>query len=183
MGLNADHEGMNKFSDPEGPYSEVKHCLQKIYDPLVNSGSPMNNEAQYIFDVKINTPGFDLLDCYPTESWSEANGLIRLSMGGSGTSGCLMFMNKATREKFAVTLGVHNYAPWEDIATTFGDESAEDIRDSFYGNGRSKGKRNVWDACDGLYRKSDDLMQDRSVVVTFEVVEGKKRYPTEVVVN
>ena len=179
MSLDADHEGMNKFSDPLGPYNEVKHCLQKIYDPLVNPGVPTGNETQYEFDVKMNTPGFDLFDCYPTESWSEANGLIRLSMGDSGTSGCLMFMNTTTREKFAVTLGVHSYEPWEDIATMFGDETVQEIRDSFYG----EGKRNTWSTCDGLHRKFESLMNERSVVVTFEVVEGSKRYPTEVVVN
>jgi len=189
MSLDSDHEGMNKFSGPQGPYHEVKNCLQRIYDPLVNSGAPMGNEAQYIFDVKMNTPGFDLFDCFPTESWGEVNGLMRLSMGDSGTSGCLMFRNRAAREKFAVTLGVHNYAPWEDIATKFGDETAEDIRDSFYGHGRSRGKRDVSAACDGLHRKSGILMagagirMEKSVVVSFEVVEGQRRYPTEVVVN
>ena len=179
MSLDSEHEDMNKFSDPLGPYNEVKNCLQKIYDPLVNSGGPTGNEAQYIFDVKIDTPGFDLLDCFPTESWGEVNGLMRLSMGGSGTSGCLMFMNRATREKFAVTFGVHNYAPWEEIATKFGAETVEEIRDSYYG----KGKRNLWSTCDGVHRKSSILMKERSVVATFEVVEGQKRYPTEVVVN
>jgi len=181
MGLDSDHEDMNKFSDPQGPYSEVKNRLQRIYDPLVNSGPPMG--SHYIFDVKIDTPGFDLFDCFPTESWGEVNGLMRLSMGGSGTSGCLMFMNRATREKFGVTFGVHNYAPWEDVATRFGDESAQDIRDSFYGKGKSSGKRDVWAACDGLHRKSGILLKEKSVVATFEVVEGQKRYPAEVVVN
>jgi hypothetical protein len=183
MSLDADHEDMNKFSNPQGPYNEVKNCLQKVYDPLVNTGAPMGNNAQYIFDVKMDTPGFDLFDCFPTESWSEANGRMCLSMGGSGTSGCLMFMNRATRERFAVTLGVHNYAPWEEIATKFGDETAQDIRDSFYDKGKSRGKRNVWDACDGRHGKFVTLMKEKSVNVTFEVVQGEKRYPTEVVVR
>jgi len=181
LGLDSDHEDMNKFSDPHGPYSEVKDRLQRIYDPLVNSGASAG--SQYTFDVKIDTPGFDLFDCFPTESWAEVNGLMRLSMGGSGTSGCLMFRNRITREKFAVTFGVHNYEPWEDVATRFGDETAEDIRDSFYDKGKSKGKRNVWDACDKVHRKSDILMKERSVVASFEVVEGQKRYPAEVVLN
>ena len=183
MGLDADHEDMNKFSDPQGPYHEVKNCLQRIYDPLVNSGPPTEIEAQHIFEVKMNTPGFDLLDCFPTELWSEANGVMRLSMRHSGTSGCLMFINRATRERFAVTLGVHNYAPWEDIATKFGDETVQEIRNSFYWTGKNTGKRDVWTVCDGVHRKSSNLMKERSVTVTFEVVKGKTRYPTEVVVN
>jgi len=182
MSLDSDHEDMNKFSDLQGPYNGVRNCLQVIYDPLVNSGASMGNEAQYIFDVKMNTPGFDLFDCFPTESWREVDGLMRLSMGDSGTSGCLMFRNRDTGEKFAVTLGVHNYAPWEDIATKFGVESVQDIRDSFYGHGRSRGKRDVSTACDGLHHKSGILMA-RSVLVSFEVVEGRTRYPTEVAVN
>ena len=174
---------MNKFSDREGPYEEIKDCLQRAYTPLIESNTPRENEHHYIFVVKMNTPGFDLFDCFPTDSWNEAKGVLYLSMGGSGTSGCIMFQNKATRERFAVTLGVHNYAPWEDIATNFGDETAQDIRDSFYGNGKSRGKRSVWSACDGSRHNSKTLMEERSVVVTFEDAEGKKRYPTEVVVN
>jgi hypothetical protein len=91
--------------------------------------------------VKINTPGFDILDSYPGDLWGVEKGLMRPSIGGSGTSGCVMFQNKSSRERFAVTLGVHNNAPWADVATNFGEEALQEIRDSFYG-----GKR---DACNG----------------------------------
>jgi hypothetical protein len=90
-----------------------------------------------------------------------------------------MFQNKASRERFAVTLGVHNYAPWADIATNFGDETPQDIRDSF----SSEGKRDVWSACNGSRYISKPLMGGRSVDVTFDEEEGKSRYPTEVIVR
>jgi Fungal fruit body lectin len=179
VSLNADHKDMNKFSNRKGPYDEVIYCLQRIYKPLlVESDAPRECEQDYVFVVKMNTPGFDIFDLFPTEFWSEAKGVMYLSMGGSGTSGCLIFQDKATMERFAVTLGVHNYAPWGDVATNFGDETAQDIRVSYYG----RGKRNVSGVCDGR-RKSRTLMAEKSVVLTFEDVEGKKRYSAEVVVE
>ena len=178
MALNADHEDMNKFSDPEGPYGDVKYCLQRIYDPLVESGVPEENKGHYKFPVKMNTPGFDVLESYPDDFWGVEKGVKRLSMGGSGTSGCVMFQSKTSEERFAVTLGVHNWAPWADVATNFGDETPQEIRDSFYG-----GKRSVWSACNGSRYISKTLKEGRSVYVNFDQEVGKNRYPTEVIVK
>lgn len=47
-------------------------------------------------------------------TWSEADGEQTLSMGGSGTSGTLRFMNP-DGDYFLVALGVHNYKRWCDI--------------------------------------------------------------------
>ena len=179
VGLNVDHEHMNKYSDREGPYDEVRDCLQRIYTPLVDSDTPKEIEHHYVFVVKMNTPGFDLFDCFPVDSWGEAKGVMYLSMSGSGTSGCIMFQNKATRERFAVTLGVHNYAPWTDLATNFGDETAQEIRDSYYG----RGKRNDSSASNGLRYKSKPLRTMRSAAVTFDEVPDRKRYPSEISVK
>jgi hypothetical protein len=178
VALNADHEDMNKFSDREGPYDDVRYCLQRIYDPLVKSGLPKEDEDHYIFPLKMNTPGFDILESYPSDLWRVEKGVTRLSMGGSGTSGCIMFQSKTSGERFAVTLGVHNWAPWADVATNFGDETPQEIRDSFYG-----GKRNVWSACNGSRYISKTLMAERSVHLTFDQEVGKSRYPTEVIVK
>jgi hypothetical protein len=178
VALDADHEDMNKFSDREGPYDDVRYSLQRIYDPLVESGIANEDNGHYIFSVKMNTPGFDILECYPSDLWGVEKGATRLSMGGSGTSGCIMFQSKTSTERFAVTLGVHNYAPWADVATNFGDETPQEIRDSFYG-----GKRNVWSACNGSRHISNTLMAGRSVDLTFDQEVGKRRYPTEVIVR
>jgi hypothetical protein len=179
VALNADHDDMNKFSDREGPYDDVNYSLQRIYDPLVKAGVSTEDEGYYIFPVKVNTPGFDVLESYPSDSWSVEKGVMHLKMGGSGTSGCIMFQSKTSGERFAVTLGVHNYAPWTDVATSFGDETPQEIRDSYYGSG----KRNVWSVCNGARYISKPLAAGRSVSLTFDQEVGKKRYPTDVVVK
>ena len=177
VALNADHEDMNKFSDREGPYDDVKYSLQRIYDPLEESGLE-EHEGHQNFPVKINTPEFDILDYYPDDLWAVEKGVMWLSMVDSGTSGCVMFQEKSSGERFAVTLGVHNYAPWADVATNFGDETLQEIRDSFYG-----GKRSVWSACNGSRYMSKPLMAGRSVYLTFDQEVGKSRYPTDVIVK
>jgi hypothetical protein len=179
VALNANHKDMNKFSDREGPYEDVKYSLQRIYESVVDAESPMEDESDYIFAVKTTAPEFDLVDCYPSDLWTIERGVVRLSMGGSGTSGCIMFQKKTSRERFAVTLGVHNYAPWTDIATNFKDETPQEIRDSYYG----RGKRNVSSVCNGSRYISKPLAVGRSVSLTFVQVADKKRYPTEVIVQ
>jgi hypothetical protein len=179
VALNANHKDMNKFSDREGPYDDVKYSLQTIYEYVADAESPIEDESHYIFAVKTTAPEFDLVDCYPSDLWTIEKEVIRLSMGGSGTSGCIMFQKKTSRERFAMTLGVHNYAPWADVATSFGDETPQEIRDSYYGTG----KRNVWSVCDGSRCISKPLAAGRSVDLTFEQEGDKKRYPTEVIVK
>jgi hypothetical protein len=171
---------MNKFSKREGPYDDVKYSLQGIYESLADVEFPVENESHYIFAVKTTAPEFDLVDCYPSDLWIIEKEVMRLSMGGSGTSGCIMFQKKVSRERFAVTLGVHNYAPWADVATSFGDETPQEIRDSFYGG---NGKRSVWSACNGSRYISKPLVAGRSVDLTFVQEGDKKRYPTEVIIK
>ncbi len=179
VALSANHKDMNKFSDREGPYGDIKYSLQRIYESLVDAGPPMENESHYIFAVKTNAPEFDLMDCYPSDLWVIEKEVIRLSMGGSGTSGCIMFQKKTSRERFAVTLGVHNYAPWAGIATNFRDETPQEIRDSYYG----RGKRNASSEFNGSGYISKPLMAGRSVDLTFDQEVDKKRYPTELIVK
>uniref|UniRef100_A0A8H7KE33 Lectin n=1 Tax=Bionectria ochroleuca TaxID=29856 RepID=A0A8H7KE33_BIOOC len=50
-------------------------------------------------------------------TWSDQNGILTLTMGGSGTSGMLRFMTEQGTEAFFIALGVHNYRPWVDIVT------------------------------------------------------------------
>ena len=179
VALSVNHKDMNKFSKREGPYDEVKHCLQKIYESVADVELTGENESHYIFAVKTTAPEFDLVDCYPSDLWIIQKEVMRLSMGGSGTSGSIIFQKKAGRERFAVTLGVHNYAPWTDIATHIGDETPQEIRDSYYGSG----KRNVSSVCSGLRCISKPLMAGRTVDLIFDQEGDKSRYPTEVIVK
>ena len=177
VALNTNHKDINKFTDREGPYNDFKYCLQRIYESVVVAECPMVNEDHYIFAVKTTVPEFDLVDCYPLDLWMIEKEVIRLSMDDSGTSGCIMFQQKNSRERFAVTLGVHNYAPWADIATNFSDETPREIRDSFY-----EGKRDVWSACNGSRYISKPLVAG-TVDVTFVQEGDKKRYPTDIIVK
>jgi Fungal fruit body lectin len=179
VALSANHKDMNKFSDREGPYDDVKYSLQRIYESVVDAESPMEDEGHYIFAVKTTAPEFDLVDFYPSDLWMIKKEVMRLSMGGSGTSGCIMFQKKTSRERFAVTLGVHNYAPWTAIATNFRDETPQEIKDSYYGGG----KRNVSSVTNGSRLISKPLMAGRSVDLTFDQEVDKNRYPTEVIVK
>ena len=177
MALDAEYEDMNKFSYREGPYDDVKYSLQRIYDPLVESVVVNENKGHYIFAVKTNAPEFDLVDHYPSDLWIIQKEVIRLTLDHSGVCAVIMFQKKASSERFAVTLGVHNYAPWAYIATNFGDETPQEIRDSF------SGKRDVWAACNGSRYLSKPLMGGRSVDVSFDEEVGKLRYPTEIIVR
>nr|BAB63923.1 fruit body lectin [Pleurotus cornucopiae] len=50
-------------------------------------------------------------------TWSDKDGVLTLTMGGSGTSGMLRFMTEQGKEAFFIAMGVHNYKRWVDIVT------------------------------------------------------------------
>ncbi|KAH7251534.1 Cytolysin/lectin [Fusarium tricinctum] len=67
--------------------------------------------------------------------WTEQNGILTLSMGGSGTSGMLRFKTEQGKEAFFVALGVHNYKPWVDTVTGLSDEvTCVKALPEYYGN-------------------------------------------------
>ncbi|KAF8228702.1 HET-domain-containing protein [Tricholoma matsutake] len=118
--------------------------LTKVYvkekDPArFNVSHRMQPRAQYTFSIVTSIPPeaeFAISEALPSDFWSTKNGTKLLSMGGSGTSGLLMFRNRTSGEEFAVMLGVHNYIVWTDVVTNFGDETPQSIRDSYYGQKR-----------------------------------------------
>ncbi|CAM1505799.1 Fc.00g114360.m01.CDS01 [Cosmosporella sp. VM-42] len=55
-------------------------------------------------------------------TWTDQDGLLTLTMGGSGTSGMLRFMTEQGKEAFIIAMGEHNYKPWLDIVTGLADE-------------------------------------------------------------
>jgi hypothetical protein len=68
-------------------------------------------------------------------TWSEANGALTLTQGGSGTSGVLRFLS--TKGEFiTVAVGVHNYKRWCDAVTGLKpDETALVINGQYYNGG------------------------------------------------
>lgn len=68
-------------------------------------------------------------------TWSEANDVLTLTMGTSGTSGVLRFASDKG-ELITVAVGVHNYKRWTDIVTSLGPEqTALKINGEYYNNG------------------------------------------------
>jgi len=139
-------------------------------------------KAQYVFSVQITLPtssGFAVSETLPSDFWSSEGEVRFLSMSGSGTSGILMFRNRTTEENFAVMLGVHNYVVWTDVVTDFGSETAQAIRESYYGGRRGNA---LW-----LNRANmkESLKRGRSVSVSIGTMSllGQRGYPTQIIVN
>ena len=72
-------------------------------------------------------------------TWADIDDYHILTMGGSGTSGMLRFMDEEGEESFYVAMGVHNYVRWVDIVTDLGSTSGTNARAlSDYYNGQSE---------------------------------------------
>lgn len=67
--------------------------------------------------------------------WSSRNGIQKLTMDDSGTSGTLRYMNKESGEHFVVALGVHNYKRWCEILVNLAPKETAAQRHAFYYNG------------------------------------------------
>jgi hypothetical protein len=76
VGLNVNHKDMNKFSDREGPYDEVKYCLQRIYDPLVKSELTKDIETYQAFTLETTALGLELSDPHPNDVSSKEQGNV-----------------------------------------------------------------------------------------------------------
>jgi Fungal fruit body lectin len=68
-------------------------------------------------------------------TWSESNGTLVLTMGGSGTSGTLRFIAD-TGEIFLAVLGVHNYDVAADLAVA---ETGKVANAEYYAGGKRSG--------------------------------------------
>ncbi|KIK57113.1 hypothetical protein GYMLUDRAFT_87113 [Collybiopsis luxurians FD-317 M1] len=92
--------------------------------------------------------------------WNESDGVHKLSMGGSGTSGMLRFRSEQGNEAFWVAQGVHNYKPWVDIVTNLtNDYTGVKGLPEYYGStvpGRAQAReaqRTSWQAVNAQGRK------------------------------
>ena len=69
-------------------------------------------------------------------TWSEANGVLTLTQGGSGTSGVIRFLSDKG-ERITIAVGVHNYKRWCDVVTGLKpDETALVINGEYYNEGK-----------------------------------------------
>jgi len=141
----------------------------------------MRPEDQYRFLIKTypsGEHGFSLLELGPPRFWEERKEGPLLKVW-SGTSGSLMFQN-TSGEKFVVMLGVHNYNVWSDVVTNFGNETSEDVRDSYY-EGPGRGDM-LWKNLD---RITQPLLAGKAVSVSIRkgVVLGQRQYLVEIAVH
>ena len=68
-------------------------------------------------------------------TWSDSDGVLTLTMGGSGTSGVLRFLSDKG-EYFTIAVGVHNYKRWCDLVGNIKpDETGLLINGQYYNNG------------------------------------------------
>ncbi|GLB42678.1 hypothetical protein LshimejAT787_1201270 [Lyophyllum shimeji] len=73
-------------------------------------------------------------------SWILDDHIFVLTMGGSGTSGMMRFLDTATGEVFAVLVGVHNWKPWCDVVTDLTTkDTCMEIHPSYYAGGKRSG--------------------------------------------
>ncbi|KAI1184854.1 fruit body lectin [Nemania serpens] len=78
-------------------------------------------------------------------SWTDSDGVLTLTMGGSGTSGMLRLQthdenNGGRREAFTVVIGVHNYAPWTHVLPDVApSETTVLLLPQYYAGGKHSG--------------------------------------------
>ncbi|KAM0344150.1 hypothetical protein ACHAPU_007872 [Fusarium lateritium] len=101
--------------------------------------------------------------------WTEENGLLTLSMGGSGTSGILRFKTEEGKEAFFVALGVHNYKPWVDTVTGL-DDNVTGVKalPEYYGNASDRTRSRESQRTEQTILNADR----RNISTKFKVKEG-----------
>ncbi|KAI0406773.1 fruit body lectin [Xylaria palmicola] len=73
-------------------------------------------------------------------SWLNSDGVLKLTMGGSGTSGMLRYQTEAGGEPFTVVIGVHNYNPWVHILPDVApNETCVALLPQYYAGGKHSG--------------------------------------------
>jgi Fungal fruit body lectin len=98
-------------------------------------------------------------------TWSESNGTLVLTMGGSGTSGTLRFIAD-TGEIFLVVLGVHNYAPWCNVAPYLAAAETGEVGNAEYYAGGKRSGVPVQPSC------TVNNASGRKISVNFMATEG-----------
>ena len=104
----------------------------------------MQPQDQYNFSIKKRPRGLPRVEHNEMAKWEISEDEIRLTFGGSGHSGTLMFKDKSG-QMFAVSLGVHNYNVWCDIATDCGHEDIKKLAKEYWDGDRDHGRWNNLD--------------------------------------
>ena len=97
----------------------------------------------YTVKVQIEQTTTDWFQVVEQTVFHYANGgtwdRLVLTMGGSGTSGGLRLKNSAGDYAFVI-LGIHNYAPWLDVATDLASgNTGVEVHPTYYAGGSRSG--------------------------------------------
>jgi hypothetical protein len=139
ISCNTTHKGLNKFSRRNAEYDDICRCMLRAYAPILERSKIDNySSSEYVFFCQISgLNDFIVLD-HDEYCIRQTDTEYVVYQTHSGYSGTFVFQyQKGT--KIAVTMGVHNYAPWVFVSTDVNTETAVEITSSFYA---SEGKRN-----------------------------------------
>ncbi|KAF3917921.1 hypothetical protein ABW20_dc0109224 [Dactylellina cionopaga] len=103
-------------------------------------------------------------------TWTDSNGTLLLTMGGSGTCGSLRFTSDSG-ENFIVTLGVHNYKRWGDIVTNLGADTGVIITPQYYDDVKHKDRCSAREKQLSSYNVSNN--KGRKYALEYSVAEGQ----------
>ncbi|KAL4732988.1 hypothetical protein BDV11DRAFT_200964 [Aspergillus similis] len=117
-------------------------------------------EAPYRFYIRKRPVGNPSIIEGRNMEWTITDGKmeIELVFGGSGHSGTLMFKSQAGT-MFAVTMGVHNYSVWCDIAADYDEDDIRKLVEEYWHGVRSDRRWNNMD------RHFATLLHGESVLV------------------
>ncbi|KAJ8110345.1 hypothetical protein ONZ43_g5891 [Nemania bipapillata] len=109
-------------------------------------------------------------------SWSNTDGVLKLTMSASGTSGMLRYQTETGAEAFTVAIGVHNYKPWVHILPDVApSETCVALLPQYYAGGKHSGIPIV-PTCT-VYNSAQ-----RSLTATFVSTEGHD-YSLDIVIG
>lgn len=182
ISLNVSHKGLNKFSHQYGEYEELRLCIKQPYEILLER-SKIERFSQYKYAFLCTFVGSDAFEVMDHSEWCKRQTDTEwvLYQQGSGYAGTFVVKHKELGTKIAVTIGVHNYAPWLTVLTDVETETADAITSSFYSdNAKRPYHHDHW----GHTRMSKGQLDGVSVIATLEDVEdmeGKYRVKIELV--
>ena len=148
----------------------------KETDPsLFDVSQWMKNEAPYIFSIRKCPAGTPHITYHKFINWKIGEEETKLTIGGSGHSAILVFKDKRMHA-FVVTIGVHNYNLWCDIATDYEDEDIRMIAQDYW-DGKRANKR--WENKDRktiLFPEGDSV----SLAIKRGKITGERGFLVEV---
>ncbi|KAF9075573.1 heterokaryon incompatibility protein-domain-containing protein [Rhodocollybia butyracea] len=124
----------------EGHQNKRNMLNISIVDKVYLDVAPAVHPVRYVFVVSFSSvinAGFSQLETYPSNVWeARSNDTINLFLDDGSTLGTLCFQHNRGQRRFAVTFGFRDKTTWSDVVNTWSRETAKDICNSYYDNGK-----------------------------------------------